>query len=1429
MNRLFKCLAPLAFLATALALAAPSASAAPQLGVALSYEANEVQRVDVTATSGQFRLNFGSGGPGVSETGDLEFNASEAEVEGALNALANISAGGGSVSVTKPGAYEVTFDGGPLRNTDVPELSAVDGTTALSGSVEGRPPGVLVRTELSGGVRHSDERVDFIARVKNEAPPPGPPSVGDPLTCVTSNFDWLFDEEVRYRFQFRWLRDGVPLGPWAAADTVSGKGERFELTTYISRYTVKAADAESAIQCLVKGTNPNPAETGSIVVASQPALVANPQPAVAPPTPNDPTAPSGRPELSGPAEWTAGNKLKCTAPTTGWSTSNEASPISWSFEWLRDGEPAPGTVTPASATESEYELTAEDVSAPAAPAVFQCIATATNAGGHTAVVESPEYQGKTQYPAPEFSYFGLPRSNHPPTAENAVNSTAGPVTLELELPSGEQTSAYKFVSTFHENPTDWDCEALPASGTQPARARCGRGEPLGPEGEYPPLKVIAALGADAPDLATPTATAFGGGAPLASDQLQLPIEPALPFGLSKWTAPLLDAEGNEYTQAGGHPLLGESRLVPNRKRVLGSTEEQPVEELKQLFADLPPGTIGNPSALPALCPAVGANPCPDGSQVGFIQVTIPAVGANMPIYAAEPAPGHPADLFFSDFFGRVFTLTPRLRPAEGYAISLEVAPAPEVELIEAKTTLCGFGAKPGTDECYEPGEPGAFPKPFITAPTRCGVPITTPARLNSWTDATFVEATPFHNATIEGCDKVPFEPKIKVVPTTNLADAPAGLKAELTMPAEGLEKGSECHQTQGDESSPLAPECLSESHLRNVEVTLPKGLTVNPSGANGLEACSEAQIGISDSGVPNGDPASCPTASRIGSVEVITPLLKKPLDGAVYQAEQNNNPFHSTIAIYVLAEDAERGVRLKLPGKVELDPQTGQLTSTFTDTPQQPFKRFKLEFFGGATAPLKTPETCGTYSTESVLTPWSGGASVSETNSYAINASPGSEEGSGGGECATSPAAMTNAPEFDAGTVTPVAGAYSPFVVRLSRQDGSQRFSAIDVTPPPGLTAKLAGTPPCPEAAIATAEAKTGHEEEAHPSCPAASHVGTVHVATGAGPAPYWATGQVYLAGPYKGAPLSFAIITPAVAGPFDLGTVVTKTALRVDPASAQITATSDPIPQMLDGIPLDVRTVAIAIDKPNFTLNGTSCAPLAISGQAISPLGSKAPLSERFQLGECARLGFKPKLSLRLFGGTHRADYEGLRAVLRARGGDANIGRAAVTLPHAAFLAQSHIRTICTRVQFAADQCPPGSVYGHAEATSPILDYQLEGAVYLRSNPEHELPDLVAKLRGPSSQPIEIDLAGRTDSAKGALRNTFEVVPDAPVSKFTLELFGGKRGLVELSTDNYCARVHRATVELGAQNGRERVTRPAVRNSHCGKQRKKRHHRRCG
>ena len=699
-------------------------------------------------------------------------------------------------------------------------------------------------------------------------------------------------------------------------------------------------------------------------------------------------------------------------------------------------------------------------------------------------------------------------------------------------------------------------------------------------------------------------------------------------------------------------------------------------------------------------------------------------------------------------------------------------------------------------------------------PTSCRSDLAASAEASSWEESSVVHSVVRRLEDSEGsptptvgCNALEFNPTISSKGTTNLADSPSGLDFNLHQPRNENYEG------------------LATANLKNAKVTLPAGLAINPSSANGLSACTAARIGLT---TPIGQaspihfdetPQSCPAAAKLGTVEVSTPLLGHKIPGAIYLAKPYENPFGNLTTIYLAIEDEQTGIVSKLAGKITPDPTTGQLSAGFSENPELPLEDIDLHFFNGAGAALTTPLTCGTKTTTSTLTPWSTpeGADATPSDSFQTQVAAG-----GSGNCPSSEASAPNAPSFTAGTVAPQAGAYSPFVLRLARPDGTQRLAGIDTTLPAGLTGRLAGIPYCSEAQIAQAQSRSnpnqGALEQSNPSCPAASEVGTVNVGAGSGPTPTYVSGHVYLAGPYKGAPLSLAVIVPAVAGPFDLGTVVVRTALYVNPETAQIHAVSDPFPSILQGIPLDLRSVALKMDRPNFTLNPTSCDPMSLTGSATALTGQSAALTSPFQVGGCNALKFSPKLKISLKGGTKRHQFPALKAVLTyPKGNYANIASAQVTLPHSAFLEQSHIGTVCTRVQFAAKACPKASIYGKARAITPLLDKPLEGPVYLRSS-SHELPDLVAALNGQ----IDVDLVGRIDTGKnGGIRNTFEAVPDAPVSKFVLEMKGGKKGLL-VNSENICRKTQKASVSFTAQNGAALALTPTIANSCGGKAKKK-------
>lgn len=912
---------------------------------------------------------------------------------------------------------------------------------------------------------------------------------------------------------------------------------------------------------------------------------------------------------------------------------------------------------------------------------------------------------------------------------------------------------------------------------------------------------------------------------------------AVPVEVAGFVAELSD------TQAGGHPdsvvafelATTEAPQCPS-DAPNGTCLMTKGGAPSDVVVDLPPGSSGNPIGVPRCrMDQLAGEACPTASQVGLAYVDLlmgggvtdrdltlvppPGIADRWPVYNLYPERGEVAKLGFA-VLGTNVLISVTVRPGDyglrthvenifdGFPLQasrVEIWGVPYDTLNDPNrwgqcSIPYGFGC-PAVTQC-PPDDPGCVteplpPLPFLSAPTEC---VARETRLNvrswrfpgEWTEAISAPQT------MTGCNQLPFEPAIEVRPTTNLASAPTGLDVNVHIP-----------QNQD-------PDGVTAAHMRDIELKLPPGLTVNPASASGLEACSATQIGLS---TPLGDPntlfddsqVSCPDASKLGTARVDTPALDNPLLGEIFLATPHQNPFNSLVALYMAIGDEQTGTNIKIAGQVIPDPQTGQLTAVFNQNPQLPFEDLKTSFFSGPRASLKTPATCGSHTTNATVVPWTApeGATRNDSDSFEIVRGPG------GGGCISSEAQAPNNPAFSAGTIDPSAGIHSPFVLKLNRPDGGQQLRAIETTLPKGLLAKLAGTSYCSDGDLAAAANKPGKAEQASPSCPTASRLGSVEVTAGAGTTPVQVSGTAYLAGPYKGAPLSLAIVTPATAGPFDLGTVVVRNALHVDPESTEVKAVSDPIPTILQGIPLELRTVAINLDRPSFTLNPTSCARRAVTGSATSLLGNVAQLSAPFQVGGCRALGFKPSLALDLRGPTKRASYPALKAVLKARPGDANIKKAVVALPRAFLLAQEHIKTICTRVQFAADACPAASVYGKAEAVTPLLDRPISGPVYLRAS-SNPLPDLVADLRGQ----IDVVLAGRIDSIKGGIRTSFESVPDAPVTRFTLEMEGGKKGLLANSR-NLCRSTSRATVEMDGQNGRVSDTEPVLTND-CKRKNKK-------
>jgi hypothetical protein len=885
------------------------------------------------------------------------------------------------------------------------------------------------------------------------------------------------------------------------------------------------------------------------------------------------------------------------------------------------------------------------------------------------------------------------------------------------------------------------------------------------------------------------------------------------FAASAW-----DAHGGSASLAGSHPYGIE--LSFRLDQVGGEAD------LHELAFDLPPGVLLNPAALPLCQPEDFATPrsspfetsqsgesCPDRTQLGTVEFE-GAPGGGQPrrfgLFGLDPPSGVGARLGASPFGAPLlFDVQLRRGPDGSYALTLQASEVPQSLKAEAlRLSLWGtpWDASHNTErgDCLNEAEPDFAwakcsvgepldhrPLAFLTMPTQCGEPLAFAVRAVSWQgESLSAQALSRDEAgepvPVSGCAQLGFVPGVEGLLSTGKASSASGFVFRFTNDDPGL----------------ADPRARIRSLVREVTVELPKGVTLNPSLGAGLIGCTSAQFEAESAFTPHG--SGCPNGAKIGDFQIRTPFYEGFLRGGVYLAEPRRNPFGSLIAVYLIAKSADRGVLVKSAGRLIPDPRDGTLTATFEDLPELPYTDLELTVRSGQRAPLVSPPSCGPATTRITMTPWAGsGEALTEMTDSQI------ASGIDAGPCPNG-SVPPFSPGVVAGGVNSNVGSYTPYFVHLIRRDTEQEITSYSLVLPKGIVGKLAGIPFCSDAAIAAARTRTGFEEIASPSCPAQSQVGRTLTGYGVGAALTYAPGRIYLAGPHNGQPLSLVTINPATVGPFDLGTVVVRSAFSVDPKTAQLaidSRSSDPIPHMLEGIPLHLRDVRVYIDRPAFTRNPTSCeaselvSTLTGSGERFDDRGddSTATLRAHFQLLNCLTLAFKPRLGLNLVGGTRRGDYPGLRAVFRARPADASLKRIAVTMPRALFLAQNHIGEVCTRVQFAAERCPPGSIYGRVSAHTPLFDEPLRGPVVLRSS-DNQLPDLVALLR---SGEVRIVLEGRIGSSQGGgIRAFFDELPDAPIERFTMWLRGGRQGLL-VNSVNVCANPPAASVKALAQNNR--------------------------
>jgi hypothetical protein len=941
-------------------------------------------------------------------------------------------------------------------------------------------------------------------------------------------------------------------------------------------------------------------------------------------------------------------------------------------------------------------------------------------------------------------------------------------------------------------------------------------------------------------------------------------------GVEGFDVTATELDGSVASQAASHPYALTTTIAFNRQGPYGDGD------VKDIRIDRPPGLIENPTVI-AKCSIAQFNiprqspfqasrsgeSCPDASQIGTVAVQS-SLGASRTfgVFNLAPPPGFSA-LIGASPFGMPIVFASRIDSAEGgYRLSLQASNiTQQLSLSKLSMTFWGnpwlvghdrergnclneedpanyFGTdavlelEPQTSPPSPPfyqagtcsiGDPkGSPPLAYLTLPASCTEPVVSVLTVDSWQAPAPLSRVSGEQLRLSGCAGNLLQPEGGTAqPSTDRTSSASGLDFDLDLDQETLT----VNVTEGGR---LIPQTRIRSQVKRAVVTLPDGMSVNPSLAAGLEVCSPA--GYAAETATSAPGAGCPNASKIGELTVQSPILERQIQGGLFLATPYDNPFGSLLAIYLVAKAPERGVMVKLAGEISADPGSGRLIATFDKLPQLPYSHLNVHLREGQRSPLATPAACGTYAAQIELTPW-----LNQDLRFQRSSQFQLDKGVGGGPC-PGPGVAPFAPQAKGGTANRNAGSYSPFYLRLTRGDGEQEITTYSAQLPPGLLGAIAGVPFCPEAAIATAARNSGFAETASPSCPAASKIGKTTAGYGLGSVLAYAPGNLYLAGPYNGSPLSVVAVDSATVGPFDLGVIIVRSAIRVDPLTARVSidsAGSDPIPHIIKGIPLHLRDVRVYIDRPGFMVNPTSCDHFAVSstlngsGAVFSNPADDllAAASSPFQVSACDSLDFAPKMSLRLIGGTKRGKYPSLRATVTPRAGDAGIAGAAVTLPPSLFLEQGHIETICTRVQAAAGSCPADSIYGTARAITPLMDEPLEGPVYLRAS-DNKLPDLATTLTG---RGIRIEIAGRIDSNKGGMRATYENLPDAPVSKFVLTLKGGKRGLL-VNSDDAC-KAAAARVRMAGHSNATTQLRPKLVNRKCKKKAKKskRHSRKKG
>ncbi len=983
--------------------------------------------------------------------------------------------------------------------------------------------------------------------------------------------------------------------------------------------------------------------------------------------------------------------------------------------------------------------------------------------------------------------------------DSSANGAAVPVTVSDKLPPGivaigiaGQAGPFGFLGK-------GECSLEAVS--------CTFGQDIPPYTDVE-LELTVRVTAEAASGALNEAIVEGGGAARAATRQPLTVSgAATQFGVEAFEMVPESVGGVPDTQAGSHPFQLTTTLDLNQK--FGANVSESPALVRDLRFDLPAGMVGNPNAVPQ-CPTGefaaligGRNACPPDTVIGVAKVTLlvsslvaKPIAVPVPLFNLVPDPGEPARFGFL-VLGDPVILDTSLRTGGDYGVVVSIHNITESpDLLASQVTFWGDPGDPRHDQqrgwnCLAPlapGSSGLFGEgpcaplsessslPLLTLPTSCATPWSPTVAGDSWPEPTVEKGGEYslhdeygHALGLSGCNRLTFEPSISVTTDGQAGSTPTGLTVGIHVP-----------QTAG-----LNPTGDAQATVKNTTVALPAGIALNPAGADGLSAC-----GLGEVGLETATQVTCPESSKVGTVEIHTPLLPDPLVGAVYLAAQDANPFGSLVALYIAAEDAKAGVLVKLAGEVKPDPVTGQLVSTFEETPQLPFEDLSLHFFGGSRAPLGTPALCGGYTTTASIEPWSGNAPAVSSSEFQITSGPNDTP------CSDP---LPFHPTLEAGSVNIQTGGYTQLTTTMSREDGEQNLQGIQLRLPEGLIGSLSQVQLC------------GEPQADEGTCGPESEIGETTVSVGLGGNPYSVVGgKVYITGPHDGAPFGLSIVNPAKAGPFDLGNVVVRAKVEVNPITSALTVTTDPsgsyaIPHILDGIPLQIKHVNVLINRSKFVFNPSNCTPTAITATLSSSEGASSNISVPFQVTNCATLKFKPKFAVSTPGKTSRTNGTSLAVKLTypVEEGQANIAKVKVDLPKQLPSRLPTLQKACTEAAFDAnpESCPATSKVGEAVATTPTISGVFTGPAYFVSHGGAGWPELIVVLKGEDG--VTVDLHGETFISKqGVTSSTFKTVPDVPVGSFELKLPAGPYSALTANGANLCGKSLTMPTEFLAQNG---------------------------